>query len=505
MLRKDLIQEATGLFFPDGRNILGPLTDFELDLKNYQEVTLDDVMTVGQLYTDTKLALLRFYLTTKKKKKESPHSHSSGLAPSLERQESSQNQSSTSPVSVATATSAIFETVNTEMIFLGSTTSDDNFEFSLYNTEGGSEDVLESSNIVFIGDFSENEPQNLDDTLRVSPQTMSSSERVRRILVVHRGQILPELMAHFCDDGIQEVDIKIQLVLPDGTPEMAYDDGGVVRDCLSEFWNEFYDQCTMGNAFKVPFLRHDFGQQQWESVGRIIAFGWAREKYLPVKIAPVILEQAVFGYVKSDVVENFLKYMPESERTVFESWRSDFNSVDQEELIEILDNHSCRRMPTASNANEILQELAHKTLVQEPAYIIEQWAKILSTTRHSLQDFTTVYETLQPTVRKVVKSLTFPDTMNVHQKDIQKYLTTYLRNADTQHLCLFLRFCTGSDLFLGKNIIINFTQIEGFQRRPVAHTCGCVLELSVHYDNYPDFSSEMNKVLESNVWVMDII
>lgn len=204
-------------------------------------------------------------------------------------------------------------------------------------------------------------------------------------------------------------------------------------------------------------------------------------------------------------MENFLKYMPESERTVFESWRSDFNSVDQEELIEILDNHSCRRMPTASNANEILQELAHKTLVQEPAYIIEQWAKILSTTRHSLQDFTTVYETLQPTVRKVVKSLTFPDTMNVHQKDIQKYLTTYLRNADTQHLCLFLRFCTGSDLFLGKNIIINFTQIEGFQRRPVAHTCGCVLELSVHYDNYPDLSSEMNKVLESNVWVMEYV
>lgn len=65
-------------------------------------MTLDDVITVGQLYTDTKLALLRFYLTTKKKKKESPHSHSSGLAPSLERQESSQNQSSTSPVSVAT-------------------------------------------------------------------------------------------------------------------------------------------------------------------------------------------------------------------------------------------------------------------------------------------------------------------------------------------------------------------------------------------------------------------
>lgn len=151
----------------------------------------------------------------------------------------------------------------------------------------------------------------------------------------------------------------------------------------------------MGSTLKVPFLRHDFGQQQWESVGRIIAFGWEREKYLPVKIVPVLLEQAA----ACDLVENFLRYLPESERTVFVSWQSDFDTVDQEELIEILDNNSCRRIPTASNANEILQELAHKTLVQEPAYVIEQWAKILSMAKHSLQEISKVYETLQPTVR----------------------------------------------------------------------------------------------------------
>lgn len=50
--KRDLIQEAIDLFFPDGRNSQGPLTDFELDLKDYQKVTVDDVITVGQLYTD---------------------------------------------------------------------------------------------------------------------------------------------------------------------------------------------------------------------------------------------------------------------------------------------------------------------------------------------------------------------------------------------------------------------------------------------------------------------
>lgn len=498
--KRDLIQEAVGLFFPNGRNNLGSVTDFELNLTNYQELPLDEVTTVGKLYEETKLPLLRFYLTTQIKE-HNDRPHSPDLAPSVERQERAWSSTTLNSVSTSQPSETL-ETVSHEVLFVGSNASADSFEFAVYDTDGNSEDVFESSNIVFVGDFSENEPQNLDDTL---PQAMPSNERGKKILVVHRGQVMEELIAHFTDDGLTEADFKIQFVMPDGKCEKAYDDGGVVRDCLSEFWTEFYDQCTVGSTFRVPFLRHDFGQEQWESVGRIIAFGWEREKYLPAKMAPVILEQAALGYVKSDLVENFLKYLPESERTVLESCQSDFHTVDQEELIEILDNNSCRRIPTASNVNEILQELAHKTLVQEPAYVIEQWAKTLSMAKHSLQEISTVYETLQPTVRKVLKSLIFPETMDVHQKDIQKYLTAYLRNIDMKQLCLFLRFCTGSDLFLGKNIIVEFTQIEGFQRRPVAHTCGCVLELSVHYDSYPDFSSEMNKVLSSNVWVMDII
>lgn len=179
--------------------------------------------------------------------------------------------------------------------------------------------------------------------------------------------------------------------------------------------------------------------------------------------------------------------------------------MDNEELLEVLDGHSCRKIPTEDNAEEILQELAHKKLIQEPAYVTEQWENILFTAISHLDEISSVYENLQPTVRKVLKSLSFPENMNAQQREIQRYLTTYLRESDTQGLSRFLRFCTGSDLFLGKTIIINFTTIQGFQRRPVAHTCGCILELSVFYDSYPDFRSEINKVFKCNVWVMDII
>lgn len=59
-----------------------------------------------------------------------------------------------------------------------------------------------------------------------------------------------------------------------------------------------------------------------------------------------------------------MKYVSENERAVLESCRTDFCIADQEELLEILDNYS--RIPTEENFKQILQELAHKTLIQEP-------------------------------------------------------------------------------------------------------------------------------------------
>ena len=74
-----------------------------------------------------------------------------------------------------------------------------------------------------------------------------------------------------------------------------------------------------------------------------------------------------------------------------------------------------------------------------------------------------------------------------------------IRDRDKEALGKFLRFCTGSDL-LFKEIAVRFTQIDGFARRFIAHTCGCILEIP----DYVEFRSEFTSVLKSDVWVMDI-
>ncbi|MEQ2227268.1 hypothetical protein ILYODFUR_036020 [Ilyodon furcidens] len=123
-----------------------------------------------------------------------------------------------------------------------------------------------------------------------------------------------------------------------------------------------------------------------------------------------------------------------------------------------------------------------------------------------MESITAAYENLQPTLRKVIRSIVYLAVMNAQQKNISRYLSrylsSYLRESDTHSL--FRQFCTGSDLFLQKTISVSFTQIQGIQRWPVAHTCGCYLELPVNY-NCPEFRHEINKVVESSVWVMDIV
>lgn len=68
--------------------------------------------------------------------------------------------------------------------------------------------------------------QILHDTLPLSPEPIVPH---KKILVVHRGQIFSELLAHFCDKTLDHTqsDVEVKLILPNGQFEMGHDIGGV--------------------------------------------------------------------------------------------------------------------------------------------------------------------------------------------------------------------------------------------------------------------------------------
>ncbi|KAG5872802.1 hypothetical protein JTB14_014641 [Gonioctena quinquepunctata] len=107
-------------------------------------------------------------------------------------------------------------------------------------------------------------------------------------------------MNAFFHDDIDLKIVEIELILPNGDSEMAYDGGGVLRDVLSEFWVQFHETCTIGTTFKIPYIRHDYDEREWSAIAKIFDNGWHATEYLPVELAPTFIMECLHQNVESD-------------------------------------------------------------------------------------------------------------------------------------------------------------------------------------------------------------
>lgn len=199
-------------------------------------------------------------------------------------------------------------------------------------------------------------------------------EPIKFSIVLHRGQVLRELIKIFKENV--DVDFKkdiilASIILPNGEREQAYDSGGVMRDMLSEFWENFYEQCTTGTDLNIPCLRHDMEIDDWRAVGKIIALGWILKKILPIRLAPNFLKSSLFGIGSDKLREEFLQFIPKSESGILSNAIGDMEKADMYELLEILSTHDCKVKITKDNIGPVIDRIAHLEMVQEPAFIKE--------------------------------------------------------------------------------------------------------------------------------------
>ena len=111
------------------------------------------------------------------------------------------------------------------------------------------------------------------------------------------------------------------------------------------------------------------------------------------------------------------------------------------------------------------------------------WGKYINSLKqyHTVQK---VYRDSELTNKKVL-ALLKADLKNDPERDSFKYLQQYIRRLEQVQLLKFLRFVAGANIVSGVTMIsVNFIKIEGFQRRPVAHTCGPLLKLPNSFRNF---------------------
>ena len=326
-----------------------------------------------------------------------------------------------------------------------------------------------------------------------------------------RGQVFRELVEWFKQDrhgpDFTTDTITFDVILPNGDREQGQD-AGVVRDVLSEFWEDFYEQCTTGNKAKVPCLRHDFDQEDWTSVAHVIAMGWILQDILPLRLAPSFLESCLFGLHNENMRDEFFNFISPSERKILTEALEDFNQVDMGELIDVLSDHGCKVQVTRENIETVIDQIATTEMIQTPAFVKECFFGVLMGYGLDI-DLQLQYQRTTPTSRRIISIMDCDDP----EADAYNYLRKYVREieGDEKMLRNFLRFVTGSDLLLSgtdthyHRITVSMVDLDGLSRRPVAHTCGRILELPKKYENYPIFRCEMNAILNSNIWVMDLV
>lgn len=313
-------------------------------------------------------------------------------------------------------------------------------------------------------------------------------------LTIRRMQVMQDLVRAFKSDSVMDVRLTIIVKNAKGEEEGADDFGGVFRDNLSAFWDDFYKGHAVGENEMVPCIRHDFSSEEWKAVARILVKGFKDVGYFPLKLSKAFMIATLFGeqLITPEILfQSFFLYLPVGEqsllKTCLEKEEIDINGED-EELIDLLQGLSSKRIVNSgSDLKVLISEIAHKELIQTPSYIREAWESIFiynDTCIPNLTKLFSIYKDSLPTNKKVLK-LFKDNASNDAERATFGYLRKFVKSLNESDLKTFLRFLTGADVLCPtalKNIEIMYTKVDGVGRTIVAHTCGPMLELPITYE-----------------------
>lgn len=315
-------------------------------------------------------------------------------------------------------------------------------------------------------------------------------------------------------NGIPSFPVTIRFKDQKGVQEVGVDNGGLLRDALTGFWNEFFDNVSIGEDERIPQLHPDLQQSEWKAVGAILYIGLKQLDYFPTKLARSFFECYVLGedsLTGDTLISSFLNFVSNDERILIRKALDVFSEVDYDDILDILDRFTCKRIPSAGNFREVIIDIAHREMIQSAQYVIECWAEFrplfysLPKINNKKAIFQ-LYESLKPTNKKVLNLLSPPTSpLTNSERESYCFLQRFVRGLSDEMLQNFLRFTTGSNLICIDKIRLIFTTTHGLGRRPVGHTCGATLEVPTTYSNYAEFRGEWSNILKRGDWSIDYV
>ena len=303
--------------------------------------------------------------------------------------------------------------------------------------------------------------------------------------------------------------------------EVGFDSGGVCRDMFSAYWEHAYKQYFDGNSVLIPVLHPEADMQSFPRLGLVLSHGYLVSGFLPTRIAfPAVASILLGPHVEvpdSSLVETFGDSLNPVERSVIKECLSvrsaEFPGNLLSQLIAVLSRFGCRTQPTPATLRARLAGIGKYEFQVKPlAAFCSISSGIPSLEKSfwssfSIEELHKLHVTLDGSAKKVLELLAEPVAANECESRVFGYLQELIGNMKRDEIRRFLRFTTGSSVMIAREISVTFNSLSGFARRPIAHTCACVLELPLTYTTYLDFENEFNAILSDDEysWEMHAI
>ena len=302
--------------------------------------------------------------------------------------------------------------------------------------------------------------------------------------------------------------------------ELAIDTGGVFREMISVFWEVAYAKCCDGDNLLIPLIHPGSDASIFNTLGKVLSHGYLQCGFLPLRIAFPTLAAMLLGtsvripnsFLVSSFIESLNSYEQSIVKVGLES-KKVFPPGIHTKLVAIISRFGGRELPNPSNLKEILVQLAKYQFLIKPLPATMAINSGIPDTEQpfwqskTLADIYILYISMSATSEKVIAIVEEPESMNSIEQRIFTYLIQMIGNMKPEEVVTFLRFVSGSSVCLDKKITVSFNDLSGLSRRPIAHTCDCMLELPLSYISYRDFTTEFRSVLSDTqfTWYMNAI
>ncbi|ELT87507.1 hypothetical protein CAPTEDRAFT_208296 [Capitella teleta] len=336
---------------------------------------------------------------------------------------------------------------------------------------------------------------------------------------VKRGNVVAPMIEYFMDVKQTQRFVGKEI---EGVFEGEEGQGsGVLREILSQFWEEFFLKFGVGREEKVPVISINLSNKKWQSVGNILRFGFGYQPtaeeppwyFFPqqlclASVIDAVHKDSISNKIKENndvpekkiLLESFYAYVGLQTAEDIRNIATDLPSVDDTEWETINDTlQDLFEMPDFVNADNFhvkIAELAQVYLLQTSktplAYMkLSTWKNSFPDQFGSIASICKMYKEFQPTGNKVIKVLKVPEQDSKKKQQAVKDLRNCIRNFSTEHLRDFLCFVTGSPL-MPKEINVEFLEDDRYPFK--ATTCSYLFYIPVGWP-FNKFQGKLESII----------